>query len=74
MKEQRRQDTPEEEVETLLRVRDALDKELIVVHERNRELTAEIEHREATMQDMVNRIKFLEGQVAAYEYCVSHRM
>lgn len=61
------------ELDSLVHQRDCMEKELHAVHEKNKELVGVIEEGEAVNDELRGRIKFLEGQVEAYRYCLNCR-
>ena len=62
-----------EELDSLNNIRNRLEKEIHCLHEQKAELTARLENSEAVNTELHSRVRFLEGQVEAYQYCLNCR-
>ena len=62
-----------EELDSLRMKCEEINKALCCQLEKNKELTAIVENGEAINAELRGRVKFLEGQVDAYQYCLNCR-
>ena len=62
-----------EELDSLRVIRDRQDKEIQSLHKRNQDMQVRLEHSEAINNELHGKIRFLEGQVDAYQYCMNCR-